>query len=351
MFTKIDLKNFKCFSEFSIDNFRQITLISGANNAGKTTLLEAIHLAYSSLIPNIFFDINITRYNREIVYSPMFLWEHLFSKTNTNSSIIISTNEKDSTNQVKIFKKALSNTFFNETHKISPIIRLDRLNNYSLVCEHTLENETKEGIYTANENCITLNTPYNNFANKIFSVYLPANSQFKIDILLNWFDYLQLNGKKANLISILKKIDSNICDIFVINQSEKPSIICYSDNIGSLPLKSLGGGLNRLFLYALAIISNPNSIILIDEIDNSYRYDFIKDFWTIIIELAVDYNCQIIATTHSYECINGAFDASKSFENKYLSFIRIDNNDQIPRAVSYTDDDLEFAVKRNFEIR
>jgi len=42
MIHKIELKNFKNFSKFRIDKLKQINLIVGKNNVGKTNLLEAL---------------------------------------------------------------------------------------------------------------------------------------------------------------------------------------------------------------------------------------------------------------------------------------------------------------------
>jgi AAA15 family ATPase/GTPase len=44
MYKKITIKRFRCFDDFTIENLSKINLISGKNNVGKTSLLEAIWL-------------------------------------------------------------------------------------------------------------------------------------------------------------------------------------------------------------------------------------------------------------------------------------------------------------------
>ena len=44
MFKRLHLSNFRGFENVEIDQLRQINLITGKNNAGKSTLLEAIFL-------------------------------------------------------------------------------------------------------------------------------------------------------------------------------------------------------------------------------------------------------------------------------------------------------------------
>ena len=40
----IEIKDFKCFDNFKTEGFKRVNLISGRNNIGKTTLLEACYI-------------------------------------------------------------------------------------------------------------------------------------------------------------------------------------------------------------------------------------------------------------------------------------------------------------------
>ncbi|MGK7942852.1 MAG: AAA family ATPase, partial [Microcystaceae cyanobacterium] len=44
MLRDINIKNYRCFEELSIDGFGQVNLIVGENNSGKTSLLVEIYL-------------------------------------------------------------------------------------------------------------------------------------------------------------------------------------------------------------------------------------------------------------------------------------------------------------------
>ena len=60
---KISLENFKCFEKIEIQLQKKLTLIVGANGAGKTSLLESIAIAMSTMFTS--FDgskaLNITK--------------------------------------------------------------------------------------------------------------------------------------------------------------------------------------------------------------------------------------------------------------------------------------------------
>ena len=41
----IEIKNFKCFENFSAEGFGRVNLIGGKNNVGKTAFMEACYLS------------------------------------------------------------------------------------------------------------------------------------------------------------------------------------------------------------------------------------------------------------------------------------------------------------------
>jgi hypothetical protein len=45
--TSVEIENFRCFQKLRVDGLAQVNLIVGANNAGKTVLLEAIEAVVS----------------------------------------------------------------------------------------------------------------------------------------------------------------------------------------------------------------------------------------------------------------------------------------------------------------
>ncbi len=42
MLTKLQIENFRCFRQLTVDPLKRINLICGQNNSGKTALLEAL---------------------------------------------------------------------------------------------------------------------------------------------------------------------------------------------------------------------------------------------------------------------------------------------------------------------
>jgi AAA15 family ATPase/GTPase len=119
-----------------------------------------------------------------------------------------------------------------------------------------------------------------------------------------------------------------------------------------IPINFLGDGFVRLFSILTLLATTENGIVLIDEIENGLHHSIITTIWEGIGKAVQEYNCQLIATTHSYECIKGAF---LGLENlNYLQnfrFFRFDKEDDIIDAKVFNEKNLEVAFKYKMEIR
>lgn len=69
---KIDVINYKCFSNIHIDNIKPINIIIGKNNIGKTSVLDIIEGIYGSRAININTKIILTKEMDEDVISRVF---------------------------------------------------------------------------------------------------------------------------------------------------------------------------------------------------------------------------------------------------------------------------------------
>ncbi|MCS7244010.1 MAG: AAA family ATPase [Candidatus Calescibacterium sp.] len=61
MFSKIAIKNFKCFKELEINGLRRINVFVGKNNLGKTALLEALFIYAGRYNPAIVLNTHFFR--------------------------------------------------------------------------------------------------------------------------------------------------------------------------------------------------------------------------------------------------------------------------------------------------
>src|ERR1700733_1096295 len=59
--TSVEIENFRCFKKLRVDGFTAVNLIVGANNSGKTALLEAIEAVVSDRSPYLLYRASVER--------------------------------------------------------------------------------------------------------------------------------------------------------------------------------------------------------------------------------------------------------------------------------------------------
>ena len=119
-----------------------------------------------------------------------------------------------------------------------------------------------------------------------------------------------------------------------------------------IPMAFLGGGMSRLLSIILAIATAKNGIVLIDEVDAGIHYSHMPKVWEGISRAAREFNCQIFASTHSYECLQAAYNGiAQADMAREFRYIRLERDKQETVAKTYTHDLLGAALSRGWEIR
>ena len=118
-----------------------------------------------------------------------------------------------------------------------------------------------------------------------------------------------------------------------------------------VPLRSLGDGATRMFGVALALANCRDGILLIDEAENGIHYSLQSKFWGVVMRAAEVHNTQVVATTHSKDCINGFAAAALACPNVDANLVRIGQHNGNLRAVDYSIEELKTAAEQNIEVR
>ena len=118
-----------------------------------------------------------------------------------------------------------------------------------------------------------------------------------------------------------------------------------------VPLRSLGEGAQRLFDVGLGLANSRDGFLLIDEAENGIHYSVQQDFWRMVLRTAHENNVQVIATTHSWDCIAGFARAAAESGNAEGVLVRLDKIGDHLRAVEYSEEDMETAADQGIEVR
>lgn len=162
---------------------------------------------------------------------------------------------------------------------------------------------------------------------------------------------LDIIGKKNSIVNFLKIIEPRLKSLSLLTMGDK-SII--HGDIGlsrKIPVSTMGSGISKLLSIILSIATSKDGIVLIDEFENGIHYSAMPQIWKAIALEAREYNCQVLCTTHSYECIEAAHEGISGDLAGDFSYVRIDRNDEIYRSLYFNHGMVATAVKNNIEIR
>lgn len=307
------IRNYKCFRELNIPKLRQVNLITGKNNTGKTILLEALRIWASEGDASVINNIIWTRGDWE-EGATMKTYASLFHKKKMDNSSAIAINGLD----------------------ISPIFNKDRTHLDDL-------QKRKKGDTTRYR--VNLSNGNKEYPQDI-AIYIPASIDFDNKKL--WSD-IDLTDKKDIVIQILQVIEPSIMDLGIIDNVAR---VRTKNSKVPVPLKNFGEGLNRLLTIAIALVCAEKSLLLIDEIDTGLHYTVLEKLWEIIFEYAEKLGTQVFVTTHSGDCVD-AFSAvaNRARFQGLGNYFRLSQKNEGIVAVDYDIKELEMALESNIETR
>jgi len=160
---------------------------------------------------------------------------------------------------------------------------------------------------------------------------------------------IEIAGDKSRCVELLKVLDNRIRDLSIVVIGGVGGIFADLGLQSKLPVSVIGDGINKLMHLVLIMLANPGAVVLVDEIENGFHYSFFPKLWEVVGSLAVETKCQIIATSHSYECIYGA--ATLASGSDTFRFVRIDSKDNMMVPHIFDNDAFSYAVGKEWEVR
>lgn len=118
-----------------------------------------------------------------------------------------------------------------------------------------------------------------------------------------------------------------------------------------VPLKSLGDGAVRLLSVALGLANSVGGFLVMDEAENGIHHSAQRRFWRMVLEAAYQNNVQVLATTHSWDCVRGFAQAANDLDKIEGALVRIEKRGEEMWAVEYSEDQLRVVAEQSIEVR
>lgn len=295
----VEISNFRGFEEISIGPLGKINLIHGKGNTGKTSLLETLFLHLGAQNPQLLTTISQFR-GLDNYSSGEDLWGWFFHRHNPEKPITITTYDSDSgRRKLEIYTNKTILPVLEEEDSSSE--KQDQKNEAFPADEIRYR-------YTAPEKKIydmvarlenkRLTVRVGKFPAYKNAIFIPARFRNPIRDAER-FSRLQETGRHKKIISLLGEIESSIVDIFVSVSPGFPLLMALRPDNSSVPLSLMGEGIGRLVSLFLALSLPDNNMVLLDDMENSLHNDRFRSVWRAIRTLALEFDTQLIATTHS----------------------------------------------------
>jgi AAA15 family ATPase/GTPase len=357
MFESIEIKQYRGIKHLKIDNLKQFNLVVGATNIGKTSMLEAIFIAIN---PDNMGLVSMVNSIRRIPYSPNY-FENFFYKADPSNDINIIAKTKEEKENIRKLKYCAildQETPIDITDKspiptassakplvdkISLIINDDTEYKYTLKPLNELEREGNVLINPFRKELVKGN-PYKMTFNGRYEHALHYTGSFSAK-----YDGIVENKEKKDFLDLIRRIDPKLN---TLEKTEKGVLIDYGFK-KLLPIQVLGMGMIKIINIIAAIFNTKNGLLLIDELENGVHYELLELFWKTIFNTASEFNVQIIATTHSFDCIqsyNKAYSGLEQNENLHLYRIEKNEDDEC-EITEYNHEEINSYIEKQWEIR
>jgi AAA15 family ATPase/GTPase len=357
MLDSLLIKNYRILKEFKINSLAQINLITGKNNTGKSTVLEAIAIYASKGDLNCILQL----LNNNGEYFGPEINVHLLSSMFHDRIITF-----DPQNAIVIGNTG--NNKYVQLQYVKYVDELQKNGHEDIIGKKILPTDSKIENYKTGFTVRVNTSSFPLFLEEKFSIVLGYRNLFvsdKFQFIRTWniydtniagklFDDIILTDKEKYVIEMLKIIEPRTERIAFVQEehSKRSAVVKLTNMTKVLPLKSMGDGINRILSIILAMVNAENGFLLIDEFENGLHYSIQEQLWKMIFKLSQMLNIQVFVTTHSNDCISGFESVLNNPENTVEGkLIRLENINGCIKHVEYLPDELKIANKQQIETR
>jgi predicted ATP-dependent endonuclease of OLD family len=170
-------------------------------------------------------------------------------------------------------------------------------------------------------------------------------------LLIDDFSNLLIERRIEDFVAALQFADSRLRGLDLATFCGESHIYANLDIGRLLPTALMGEGVRRLMTFVFAIANCSRGVVIVDEIENGLHHSIMEKVWRAIGEAARTADCQVFATTHSYECIQAAQKAFANNGEDDLTLIRLEREGDTVRPVVISEESLATAMEFDWEIR
>lgn len=356
IFNKIKIDNFRGIKHLVLDDVKQINLLIGKNNCGKSSVLDAIFLLSGFSNPLLNLRINQFRdydkFDKEdfvLNFYNMIPENHIhINGEMTNGTMRdLKITPIVSKSQYVIPKDNISaQSLSNKEANISTGLTM----NFSYIKPNGSKKNDSSAIVITNEKDDTVKVRTSkDYTETLSGIYI--NSKFAFNIAKDNLMNIIQEKQDHVIVEILKQIDPKIKAISVLKSGINVDI----GLTRLVPINMLGDGIRKMLAIITSLYACKGGVIFIDEIDNGLHFSSLSPLWKAILKTSELLDVQVFATTHNIESLRSL---NKVLNNDCIEYrdeimcysLRHMDDDEL-NAYKYPYDKFNYVINQEIEIR
>ncbi len=364
----LSIKNFRGIRDLSIKQLGRVTLLAGRNGVGKTTVLEAVRVYAARGRRMIFEELLHKRHEFATSHSKdlgsVLDYTTLFFGRHIPPDRTISIGPSNKQNQLRIEAtnveelSSIQLDIFSETAPLESnlqILKVTFRNSKSMIPCFLGSPESESFLHISpmlRRRILGDSDLPDPIACESLGPGLPSNS-----MLARFWDNVVITDAESLALAMINLTGTQIDRVAAVEESSgrfrsegRRIIVKSRDSSRQVPLNSLGDGIMRLFAVALALAHSRNGFLVIDEAENGIHHSAQKDFWSMILATAQKYDVQVLATTHSFDCVKAFARAAVENEGAEGVLVRLDQKEGKLQTVEVKEEQLEVAADQDIRV-
>lgn len=380
--TKLEIKGFRGFEHFTIDNLKRVNLLVGDNNSGKTALLEAVEMLvgyrdlestlrsaqrrYSNALSGQqLIELGVLDYFRRedtergnqieiggwfgetppwarVNQSMCLLWIQHFRSNRIPEGLLLSDQQLEGSGGTHAFPsdeirvRRMDGSQEDYTYQAS--LRGHLIFSGNVASQNTSEDEPRE------------------LPQRFHCLFHPTEG-VRVNHLGRYLSLLDGDEPGLKVCTDLAQcIEPRIRDVggpkFDSTADLHLPIVLVEGSQGRIPLSHFGDGVRRaISIGAMAALLLPGGVLLIDEIESGLHYSRMPEFWRVLMHTCRERDLQLFATTHSEDCIKALAEVCEEdrLTNEDVAMFRLEAGRSHP--VFYTRNRIIAAEYDAIEVR
>ncbi len=356
MIRSVEIESFKCLEHLSVEDLGKLTLIGGKNNVGKSALLEALFLFFDRMNPNQVARQYGWRGLGSVDTRPESLWAPIFTDYDLKRVIRVCVKYRGRTENLHV---KLQPGFRPPASPLSRGKKPDRIETgrqapptEALEFTYNVRGQKAQRTYSFVDRDQRPLQYVEHLSDSVPLVsYLGSRVRPTAAEDAKSFGELDKTGKAELAVEFLRVIEPRLRNLSVIPEGGDSVIHGDVGLSRKIPVVFMGDGVSRLLNILLAMVRSRDGLVLIDEFENGFHHSIQADVWRATAKAGRELQCQVIATTHSYEFLRHASEAVAGEFVEDFRYIRLDRTPEGVVARTYDQKMLATAIATGMEVR